>query len=64
MVAFALLFFLLLVSVITAVAIMAALKLVDFIDASEHFYRETGVLGEKLDEIIRLLKDRNAPPPE
>ena len=55
MVAFTLLFFLLLVSVITAAAIMVSLKTVDFFDATYKFYRRMERLDEKMDEIIRLL---------
>ncbi len=56
MVAFTVLFFLLLLSVMTAVAILAALKTVDFFDASREFYRRTERLEERLEEIIRLLE--------
>lgn len=56
MVAFAVLFFLLLLSVMTAVAILAALKTVDFFDASRGFFRRVEGLEERLEEIIRLLE--------
>ena len=56
MVAFTVLFFLLLVSVMTAVAIMAALKAVDFFDASRAFYRRMDEVHYRLEEIIRLLE--------
>ena len=58
MVAFTVLFFLLLVSVMTAVAIMAALKTVDFFDESRAFHRSMGEIGDRLEEIIRLLEER------
>jgi len=57
MVAFAVLFFLLLVSVMTAVMIMAALKTVDFFDATRDFYHRMDALQDKLDAIIRILED-------
>lgn len=60
MVAFAVLFFLLLVSIMTAVMIMAALKTVDFFDATHEFYRRMDGLHQKLDEIIRLLEEEDA----
>ena len=56
MVAFALLFFLLLISVITAVAIIVALKTVDFFDATYGFYRRTEQLDKKIDEIALALR--------
>jgi uncharacterized membrane protein len=58
MVAFAVLFFLLLVSILTAVVIMAALKTVDFFDATFSFYQRMEGLHQKLDEIIRILEER------
>ncbi|MDD5556484.1 MAG: hypothetical protein PHN82_04440 [bacterium] len=57
MVAFALLFFLLLISIMTAVAIMTALKAVDFMDETRAFHEEMAGLEAKLDEIIRLLAE-------
>ena len=64
MVAFTLLFFLLLVSVITAVAIMVALKTVDFFDATHKFYRRMEQLNEKMDEIIHALGAAGRKKPE
>ncbi|MCX6357078.1 MAG: hypothetical protein NT045_04235 [Candidatus Aureabacteria bacterium] len=55
MIAFTVLFFLLLVSVMTAVAIMAAMKTVDFFDATRRFYQRMEGLEAKLDEIIRRI---------
>lgn len=59
MVAFAVLFFLLLVSILTAVAIIVALKTVDFFDATYRFYRQVDELKAKVDEIASALhRDR------
>ncbi len=58
MVAFTVLFFLLLVSVMTAVAIMAALKAVDFFDESRAFHRRMDAAVDSLEEIVRLLEAR------
>jgi hypothetical protein len=55
MVAFAVLFFLLLVSIMTAVAIIVALKAVDFCDATYTFYRRMEELNEK---IVHLLQSQ------
>ena len=64
MVAFTVLFFLLLVSVMTAVVIMTALKTVDFFDATHAFYRRMESLDQKLDEIVRLLGESRGPKKE
>lgn len=55
MVAFTILFFLLLVSIMTATAIMVAIKGVDFFDRTRAFYRRMERINEKLDTIIGLL---------
>ncbi len=62
MVAFALLFFLLLVSIMTAVLIMVALKAVDFVDTTYRFYREMERIEGKMDEILRALNGAGGPP--
>lgn len=56
MVAFAVLFFLLLVSILTAVAIMVALKAVDFFDLTGAFYRRMEGLESRIDEVIRAIE--------
>ena len=52
MVAFAVLFFLLLVSIMTAVAIIAALKAVDFFDATYKFYQRMEEINEKIAHLL------------